>query len=101
MVTIVPITDGHLDYARTVAAHLKRADMRVRVDDGDSRMSGKIREAQVEKIPFVLVVGDKERDAGTVSVRSRDSGQLGAMTIETFLQITQGERDLAIATAIL
>ena len=100
-VTIVPITDGHLDYARAVAADLKRADMRVRVDDGDSRMSGKIREAQVEKIPFVLVVGDKERDAGTVSVRSRDSGQLGAMTIETFLQITQGERDLAIATAIL
>ncbi len=99
-VSIVPITDGHLDYARKIAAQLKRAGMRVEVNDGDSRMSGKIREAQMEKIPYVLVVGNKEKDNSTVSVRSREAGDIGSMTLDAFLARTREAREQGSAIAL-
>ena len=96
-VSIVSITDGHLDYARNIATQLKQVGMRVAVNDSDSRMSGKIREAQMEKIPYVLVIGNREKDGGTVSVRSRELGDIGSMTLDAFLALTQEAREQGTA----
>ena len=99
-VSVVPITDAHLDYARAVAASLKQIGMRVPVDDGDARMSGKIRKAQIEKIPYVLVVGGREEKNETVSVRSRESGDIGSMTLGHFTSLLKEARELGTACAL-
>jgi threonyl-tRNA synthetase len=66
--------------------------MRVLVDDGNDRMQAKIRNAELQKIPYVLVVGNKEEQAETIAVRSRNREDLGSMTIEAFLETTNLER---------
>ncbi|MCX6003547.1 MAG: His/Gly/Thr/Pro-type tRNA ligase C-terminal domain-containing protein, partial [Chloroflexi bacterium] len=81
---IIPISDLHLDYARKLEAELKNSDIRVQVDDRNERMAQKIREAQLEKIPYMLVVGDKEAVDGTVSVRLRTGEQLPVMSLDDF-----------------
>ncbi len=81
---IIPIADRHLDYAKSVASRLGANGMRVEVNDGKARMGGKIREAQTQKIPYMLVVGDKELAGGTVAVRLRTGQNLGAVPIEDF-----------------
>jgi threonyl-tRNA synthetase len=81
---IIPISDLHLDYARKLEAELKNLDIRVQVDDRNERMNQKIREAQLEKIPYMLVVGDKEAVDGTVSVRLRTGEQLPVMSLDDF-----------------
>ena len=100
-VSIVPVTDLHLEYAQGLAAELKRAGVRVEVNDGDSRMSGKIREAQLEKIPYVLVIGSQEKDNMTVSVRSREAGDIGPMTLDAFLELTKEAREQGNAAALI
>jgi threonyl-tRNA synthetase len=83
-VMVVPITDRHVDYARRVAAELKASGLRVQVDDSGSRMNAKIREAQLQKVPFMLVVGDREEQNGAVAVRTRQNEDRGAMPLADF-----------------
>ncbi|MDI7248334.1 MAG: threonine--tRNA ligase [Bacillota bacterium] len=83
-VRVVPIADRHIDYARKVASDLMEARVRVEVDDRSEKMGYKIREAQLEKVPYMLVAGDREADQGTVSVRSRGDGDLGPMELAEF-----------------
>jgi len=82
---VLPITDRHVDYARAVAARLKAAGVRAHVDDRKEKVNLKIREAQLQKVPFMLVVGDREAASGTVAVRNRRHGDLGARSVEEFL----------------
>lgn len=83
---VIPIADRHLPYARQVADRLEEAGMRVEVDDRGERMNAKIRDAQNQKIPYMLVVGDREVEQSTVSVRLRTEENLGAMSWSAFLE---------------
>jgi len=83
---IIPIADRHLEYAHQVDEQLKEAGLRVEVDDRGERMNAKIRDAQNQKIPYMLVVGDREVEQGTVSVRLRTEENLGGMQVGTFLE---------------
>ncbi|MBN1643782.1 MAG: threonine--tRNA ligase [Dehalococcoidales bacterium] len=82
--TIIPISDQHLNYARKVEAELKAAGIRVEVNDSNERMNQKVREAQLQKIPYMLVVGEKESANNTVAVRLRSGEQLPVMSLEEF-----------------
>ncbi len=83
---LIPIADRHLDYAREVEDKLRQVHIRVSTDTSSSRMNAKIREAQLQKIPYLLVVGDKEAEAGTVAVRLRGKNrQLGVLPVEEFI----------------
>ncbi len=79
---VIPISDRHNEYARQVADTLKVADLRAEIDTSSGRMNAKIRNAQMQKIPYMLVVGDKEMEAGTVAVRLRSGEDLGAMSLD-------------------
>ena len=83
---VIPIADRHLEYAEAVNAQLKASGLRSEVDTRSERMNQKIRTAQMQKVPYMLVVGDKELEQGAVSVRHRDEGDLGAMPISEFLE---------------
>ncbi len=83
-VKVLPVTDRAADYAAEVARQLDAQGFRVEVDGRNEKIGKKIREAQLEKIPYMLVVGDRDREAGTVSPRHRAEGDLGAMTLEAF-----------------
>jgi threonyl-tRNA synthetase len=79
--TIVPISDRHVDYAHEIGSGFRGDGIRVRVDDRSERMNLKIREAQMEKIPYMLVVGDKEMSSSSVSLRLRTGEDLGLQTV--------------------
>ena len=81
---IIPIADRHLEYASQVQDTLAKAGFRVEVDSRSDRMNQKIRNAQMQKVPYMLVVGDKEAEAESVSVRHRDEGDLGPMPVASF-----------------
>ena len=83
-VKLLPVTDRAMDYAKNVAAQLDSQGFRVEVDGRNEKIGKKIREATLEKIPFMLVVGDRDMEAGTVSVRTRRGEDLGAMSLEDF-----------------
>jgi len=89
-VQMIPIADRHVAYAREVADKLKAAGLRVKVDDRGERMNAKIREAQLQKIPYMLVVGDKEQAAGAVAVRLRTEQNLGPVPVDDFVARAQG-----------
>ena len=80
--TVLPITDKFNDYGREVAAKLEAAGIRVEVDSRNEKIGYKIREAQMQKIPYMLVVGEKEATSQTVSLRKRGEGDLGAVAVE-------------------
>ena len=82
---VLPITDRNLEYARQVTRQLEDAGIRVWLDDRNEKVNFKIREAQVQKIPYMLVVGDREAQAGTVAVRNRRHGDQGARPVAEFL----------------
>ena len=84
-VQIIPIADRHLKYAQNVLEQLKSANIRVETDSRQEKMQGKIRDAQMQKIPYMLIIGDREIEQGKVAVRSRDGQDLGAMDIKEFL----------------
>ena len=84
-VKVMPITDRAADYAKSVAARLDAVKVRVETDLRNEKIGYKIREAQMQKIPYMLVVGDKEAEAGTVSVRTRAGVDLGAMPLDEFM----------------
>jgi threonyl-tRNA synthetase len=81
---LIPIADRHAEYAHEVARALSAEGLRVEVDDRDDRMKAKIRDAQLAKIPYMLVVGDREAEAGEVAVRLRTEEDLGAMPVAEF-----------------
>jgi threonyl-tRNA synthetase len=89
-VVLIPIAERHHDYARQVKETLVAAGLRVEVDDRNEKMGYKIREAQAQKIPYMLVLGDKEAQSGQVSVRNRFQGDEGAQSLEGFLEKTKG-----------
>jgi threonyl-tRNA synthetase len=89
--TVLPIADRHLDYGQSVRDALKAAGLRVDLDERQEKIGYKIREAQLQKIPYMLVVGDREAAEGTVSVRTRTGGDQGASTIAAFVESAQRE----------
>jgi threonyl-tRNA synthetase len=82
---LIPIADRHLEYANDVAERLRDAGLRVEVDDRGERMNAKIRDAQLAKVPYMLIIGDREVEAGAVAVRLRSEENLGALAVEQFL----------------
>jgi threonyl-tRNA synthetase len=78
---VIPIADRHVEFARQVQAQLKASGLRVEVDDSTNRMQNKIREAQNQKIPYMLVIGDKEQQADAVNIRLRSGERLGAKPV--------------------
>ena len=88
---VLPIADRHLDYARTVVAKLAAAGVRASVDDRAARMQAKIRDGEMEKVPYLLVVGDREQENEAVSVRKRGEGDLGGKPITEFLEMIAPE----------
>jgi threonyl-tRNA synthetase len=85
-VSVLNITDSQADYAREVAKTLQNQGLRVQVDQRNEKITYKIREHSLQKLPYILVVGDKERAAGAVAVRARGNQDLGVMPVEAFLQ---------------
>ena len=85
-VKVLPISDKHLEYANKVKEALQDKEVRVEVDDRAEKIGYKIREAQLQKVPYMLVVGDKEQEAGEVGVRNRKDGDVGAMELEDFVE---------------
>jgi threonyl-tRNA synthetase len=90
-VIVLPISDRHLAYARSVRARLADAGLRVEVDERQEKIGYKIREAQLQKVPYMLVTGDREATQGTVGVRSRSGGDLGARSVDDFLAAAHAE----------
>ena len=84
-VVVLPIADRHADYARSVRDRLAAAGLRAELDERQEKIGYKIREAQLQKIPYMLVTGDRESAESTVAVRSRSGGDLGAKTLEAFI----------------
>jgi threonyl-tRNA synthetase len=91
--TLIPIADRHVDYCRGVAAQLRESGLRVEVDERSERMQAKIRDAQLQKVPYMLIAGDRDIDAGAVSVRTRGNEDLGAMPVPAFLERLRKEVD--------
>ena len=85
-VSLIPIADRHQEYARGVADQLREAGLRVEVDERSERMNAKIRDAQVQKVPYMLIMGDRDAEANQVSVRLRSQEDLGGMSIEAFIE---------------
>ncbi len=92
-VKLLAVADRHLDYVYEIKKRLEAAGLRVEVDSRSEKIGYKIREAQLEKIPYMFIVGDKDIEAGTVSVRHRKEGDLGAMKLEEFLAMAKEEID--------
>lgn len=90
-VKILPISDRHLEYAEKVYQDLREAGIRVELDKTSESIGKKIREAELKKVPYMLVVGDKEAEAGTVAVRSRAKDDLGAMDVKEFIKLARNE----------
>jgi threonyl-tRNA synthetase len=89
-VVVMPITDRQQDYAKTVHAKLEAAGIRVHLDDRKEKVNLKIRDAQMQKVPYMLVVGDREAEAGTVSVRHRKHADMGVKPLDQFIEeVTQ------------
>jgi threonyl-tRNA synthetase len=88
---LVPITDRHMPYAEQVQQRLQAAGLRVEIDRSKERMQGKIRNAQLQKIPYMLILGNKEQEADAVAVRLRSGEDLGAMPVDAFIERAQAE----------
>ncbi len=90
-VSLIPIADRHLDYAKQVSDQLRKAGLRVMVDSRAERMNAKIRDAQNQKIPYMLVIGDKEVENGEVALRKRNGENPGAMAVNAFVELAKAE----------
>lgn len=90
-VKILPIADKFLNYAEKITEMLQDLNIRVELDDRNEKIGYKIREAQLEKVPYMIIVGEKEMETNTISVRSRDKGELGSQDFQTFIAGVQEE----------
>lgn len=88
---IIPIADRHVEFAREVAKRSRQAGLRVSVDERADRMNSKIRDAQKEKVPYMLVIGDREMEAGQVALRRRSGESLPPMSVDEFLALAKNE----------
>jgi threonyl-tRNA synthetase len=88
---VLPIADRHADYACAVAGRLRDAGLRVEVDERSESVGKKIREAEVRKVPYMLVVGDQEERAGRVAVRRHREGDLGPVAVDDFVRRARDE----------
>ena len=86
-VKVLPVSEKFADYAKKVAGELTEAGVRVETDDRSEKLGYKIRSAQMEKVPYMLIVGEKEMESGNVSVRRRDEGDIGSMGVEEFAKL--------------
>ncbi|WP_432408667.1 threonine--tRNA ligase [Wukongibacter sp. M2B1] len=85
-VRILPITDRHVEYAESLANKMRDKNIKVEVDNRNEKIGYKIREAQLQKVPYMLIVGDKELENKEISVRSRDKGELGSQNLDDFIE---------------
>ncbi|MFZ0637939.1 MAG: threonine--tRNA ligase [Candidatus Acidiferrales bacterium] len=92
-VYVLPLSEKIAEYAKQVTAKLKDAGFRVHLDDRNEKLQAKIRDAQLQKIPYMLVIGGKEAEAGTVAVRHRSKGDLGARPLDQFISDLRAEAD--------
>lgn len=90
-VKLLPVADRHLEYVNEIKKALDAKGMRVEIDSRSEKIGYKIREAQLEKVPYMFIIGDKDIEAGTVSVRHRKEGDLGAMKLEDFIAMAVEE----------
>jgi threonyl-tRNA synthetase len=90
---VMPITDRQLEYATKVHQQLADLGFRTELDDRKEKVNLKIREAQLQKIPYMLVVGDREAEAGTVSVRHRKHADMGVRPLEEFISMLRAQVD--------
>jgi threonyl-tRNA synthetase len=82
---VLPLSEKFADYGKKVAASLKEAGFRVHLDDRNEKLQAKIRDAQMQKVPYMLIVGGKEAEAGTVSVRHQSKGDQGPRPLAEFI----------------
>ncbi len=92
-VKVLPVTDEHIPYAQKVSDALTAAGLRVETDSRNEKVGYRIREAQLQKIPYMLVLGGKEAEAGEVAVRDRRDGKTTTMSLEAFLEKAKAEVD--------
>jgi threonyl-tRNA synthetase len=90
---VIPIADRHLDYAESMAAQLRQRNLRIDVDSRRESMRRKIRDAEVQKVPYMLVVGDRDIEAGAASIRERSAGDLGPKAIAEIATMLEERRD--------
>lgn len=92
-VKVLPIADRFIDYAGEVAAELEKAGIRCEIDSRTEKIGYKIREAQLDKVPYMIIIGQKEVDAGEISVRKRDAGDMGSMNMGQFIDRLEKEME--------
>ncbi len=90
-VRILPVSSDFVEYAGKVAGDLRVSGIRVEVDERDEKLGKKIRDAQTQKIPYMVVVGEKERESGGVAPRERSRGDLGSMSMDEFREVLEAE----------
>lgn len=90
-VSVLPVSEKSFDYSKSVYDKLKAAGIRVNIDSRDEKIGYKIREAQLKKVPYMLILGENESSNGNISVRSRDNGDLGASTLDDFIASIKNE----------
>lgn len=88
-IAVLPITDRINDYAQEVAAKLRESKLRVEVNTRSEKIGAKIRDAQMQKVPFMLVLGDREMEEKKIAVRERTRGDIGVMTLDEFKELAQ------------
>jgi threonyl-tRNA synthetase len=92
----IPIADRHLEAVGQLAGRFRQRDLRVDVDGRSERMQAKIRDAQLQKVPYMAVVGDKELEAGTLNIRRREGGDQESVGTDEFLARLEGEAQLPL-----
>jgi len=90
-VSVIPITERQHEYAAGISKRLQKDSIRVELDNRNEKVGYKIREAQVKKVPYMLIVGDREAADGTVSLRQREKGDLGPVLLENFIEKIKNE----------
>jgi threonyl-tRNA synthetase len=92
-IAVLPISEKYQAYAEKVFQELSESDIRGFLDNRDEKIGRKIRDAEVSKVPFMLILGEKEQETGTVSIRRHGQGDVGSMALDEFISYFQGERD--------
>jgi len=92
-ISVLNISEAQAEYAQNVAQNLKKQGFRVQLDLRNEKITYKIREHSVQKLPYIIVIGDKERDAGTVAVRARGNVDLGAMPVDLLVERLNAEME--------